>query len=117
MKLGSTAYAKDMDRKFSDGCIMKTTLAFAAAASLAMAACATTGSVSPDATSQRYVLKNGDVLLVDANGGMRMFDVSGYRVMMKDGTPMELNDGRVVVMKENVVWKSLRTRGSMSPRG
>ena len=96
---------------------MKTTLAFAAAALLALAACATTDSVSPGSTSQRYVLKNGDILLVDVDGGMRMFDVSGDRVMMKDGTPMELTDGRVIVMKENVVWKSLRTRGSMGPRG
>ena len=97
---------------------MKTALALAAAASLAVTACATTtGGAAPDPTSQRYVLKNGDVLLVDADGGMRMFDTTGDRVMMKDGVSMELGDGRVIVMKENVVWKSLRTRGSMGPRG
>jgi len=96
---------------------MKTTLALVAVAALALAGCAvTSGSAAPAQTSQRYVLENGDILLVDADGGMRMFDATGGRVMMKDGVAMQLADGRVIVMKENVVWKSLRTRGSMGPR-
>ena len=29
---------------------------------------------------------------------------------------MELKDGTIVTMKENVIWKQLRTRGTLSPR-
>jgi hypothetical protein len=35
---------------------------------------------------------------------------------MKDGVAMELQDGTVITMKENIVWKTLRTRGTFNPR-
>ncbi len=85
-------------------------------ASLAVAACATGGqSTSEGRTSQRYVLKDGNTLSVDADGRMRMFAPDGDRVYMKDGVAMELQDGTVITMKENIVWKTLRTRGTFNP--
>ena len=86
-------------------------------ATLAVAACATGGqSASGSQTSQRYVLKDGNTLLVDADGRMRMFAADGDRVYMKDGVAMELQDGTAITMKENIVWKTLRTRGTFNPR-
>jgi hypothetical protein len=97
---------------------MKTqVVAIALTASLAVAACATGGQGASGAqASQRYVLKDGNTLYVDSNGGMRMFAPAGERVYMKDGVAMELQDGTVITMKENIVWKTLRTRGTFNPR-
>lgn len=92
-------------------------IAIALIASLALAACATGGQNTSDRqASQRYVLKVGTTLYVDADGRMRMFAPDGDRVYMKDGVAMELQDGTVVTMKENIVWKTLRTRGTLNPR-
>jgi hypothetical protein len=92
-------------------------IAIALIASLAVAACATGGqNTSEGQTSQRYVLKDGNTLSVDADGRMRMFAPDGDRVYMKDGVAMELQDGTVITMKENIVWKTLRTRGTFNPR-
>ncbi len=93
---------------------MKSIAAAAAViAVLAVAGCATSGAFGP---SQRYELKDGNTLYVDADSRMRMFAPNGDRVYMKDGVPMEIKDGTVIVMKENAVWKSYRVRGTMSPR-
>jgi len=84
---------------------------------LAVAGCATGGQNAPASQpSQRYVLKDGNTLVVDPDGRMRMFAADGDRVYMKDGVAMELQDGTVVLMKENVVWKTLRTRGTFNPK-
>jgi hypothetical protein len=92
-------------------------IAIALIASLAMAACATSGQSGTESkTPQRVVLKDGNTLYVDADGRMRMFAPDGDRVYMKDGVAMELQDGTVVTMKENIVWKTLRTRGTFNPR-
>jgi hypothetical protein len=86
-------------------------------AALVLAGCASVGqSLSGDQTPKRYELKDGSVLIVDANGRMRMFNLYGEPLYMKDGVAMELKDGTVVSMKENVIWKQLRTRGSLGPR-
>ena len=89
----------------------------AAIAFLTLAGCATGGQNSPgNQLSQRYVLKDGNTLVVDADGRMRMFAPDGDRVYMKDGVAMELQDGTTVLMKENIVWKTLRTRGTFNPK-
>ncbi len=90
-------------------------IAIALIASLALAACATGGQNGSG--SQRYVLKDGNTLYVHTNGQMRMFAPDGDRVYMKSGVPMELQDGTVIVMKEDALWKTLRTRGTLNPRG
>ena len=82
-------------------------------AALVLTGCASVGQVE---SQKRYELKDGSILIVDANGGMRMFNLYGEPLYMKDGVAMELKDGTVISMKENVIWKQLRTRGSLGPR-
>jgi hypothetical protein len=85
---------------------------------LALSGCASIGqTLSGDQTQKRYELKDGAILIVDADGRMRMFDSDGDRLYMKDGLAMELKDGTVITMKENVIWRQLRTRGTLNPRG
>ncbi len=86
-------------------------------AALAVTGCAAVEPApSVDQTTGRYELKDGSFLIIDANGRMRMFDLYGDPVYMRDGVAMELRDGTVISMKENVIWKQLRTRGSLGPR-
>jgi hypothetical protein len=86
-------------------------------AALVLSGCASVGQMfSGDSNQTRYELKDGSILIVDADGRMRMFNVYREPIYMKDGVAMEVKDGSVIVMKENVVWKQLRTRGTMSPR-
>ena len=82
-------------------------------AALALTGCASVGQVE---SQKRHELKDGSILIVDANGGMRMFNLNGDPLYMKDGVAMELKDGTVISMKENVIWKQLRTRGTLGPR-
>ena len=96
--------------------ISKTTIASLIAA-LALTGCASVGQpLAGQQDSKRYELSDGSVLIVDANGRMRMFNVYGDPLYMKDGIAMELKDGTIVAMKENVIWKQLRTRGTLNPR-
>lgn len=96
----------------SDRSIVPTVLLF-----MLLAGCASFApESSPVALQARHELKDGSILIVDAVGRMRMFNVHGDPIFMKEGTPMELRDGSVIVMKENVIWKTLRTRGTLSPR-
>jgi hypothetical protein len=86
-------------------------------AALALAGCASVGqTLSGDQNPKRYELKDNSILIVDANGRMRMFNLYGDPLYMKDGVAMELKDGTVISMKENVIWKQLRTRGTLGPR-
>lgn len=86
-------------------------------AALALSGCASVGqTLSGDQNSKRYELKNGAILIIDADGRMRMFNLYGDPLYMKDGVAMELKDGTVISMKENVIWKELRTRGTLNPR-
>lgn len=86
-------------------------------AALALSGCASVGQTpSGDQIQKRYELKDGSTLIVDADGRMRMFNLYGDPLYMKDGVAMELKDGTVIAMKENVIWKTLRTRGTLNPR-
>jgi len=97
--------------------ISKTTIA-ALVAAFALTGCALVGQPSSgDEKAQRYELKDGSVLIVDADGRMRMFNLHGAPLYMKDGVAMELKDGTVIAMKENAIWKELRIRRTLSPRG
>ena len=96
--------------------ILRTKIA-ALIAALALTGCASVGQpLAGEKESKRYELSDGSVLIVDANGRMRMFNVYGDPLYMKDGIAMELKDGTIVAMKENVIWKQLRTRGTLNPR-
>jgi len=87
------------------------------AASVTLGACAQFGG-APDAqpVTTRHELRDGSTLVVDPDGRMRMFDRYERPLFMKDGEAMVLKDGSVIVMKENVIWKTLRTRGTLNPR-
>ena len=96
--------------------ILKTKIAILIAA-LALTGCASVGQpLAGIQDSNRYELSDGSVLIVDADGRMRMFNVYGDPLYMKDGIAMKLKDGTIVAMKENVIWKQLRTRGTLNPR-
>ena len=87
-------------------------------AALALKGCASVGqSLSGNQDSKRYELKDGSNLIVDANGRMPMFDLYGAPIYMRDGVAMELKDGTVIAMKENAIWRELRLRHTLSPRG
>jgi hypothetical protein len=95
---------------------LKTKIAILIAA-LALTGCASVGRpLAGIQDSKRYELSDGSVLIVDADGRMRMFNVYGDPLYMKDGIAMKLKDGTIVAMKENVIWKQLRTRGTLNPR-
>ena len=95
---------------------LKTKIAILIAA-LALTGCASVGQpLAGKQDSKRYELSDGSVLIVDANGRMRMFNVYGDPLYMKDGVAMVLKDGTIVAMKENVIWRQLRTRGTLNPR-
>jgi hypothetical protein len=92
-----------------------TTLALIAA--LALSGCASIGPTpSAEHRQGRHELKDGTTLVVDANGRMRMFDLYGRPLFMKDGVAMELKDGTVISMKESAIWGALRIRGTLNPR-
>ena len=96
--------------------VLKTKIAILIVA-LALTGCASVGQpLAGQQDSKRYELSDGSVLIVDANGRMRMFNVYGAPLYMKDGIAMKLKDGTIVAMKENVIWKQLRTRGTLNPR-
>ena len=95
---------------------LKTKIAILIAA-LVLTGCASVGQpLAGEKESKRYELSDGSVLIVDANGRMRMFNVYGDPLYMKDGVAMVLKDGTIVAMKENVIWRQLRTRGTLNPR-
>lgn len=52
----------------------------------------------------RYELKDGTTLYVEADGSMRMIDPHGKPMSMSDGVAMELKDGRTIMMKNRRVW-------------
>ena len=96
--------------------ILRTKIA-ALIAALALTGCASVGQpLAGEKESKRYELSDGSVLIVDANGRMRMFNVYGDPLYMKDGVAMVLKDGTIVAMKENVIRRQLRTRGTLNPR-
>lgn len=86
------------------------------AAMSVLVGCASLGPSPGDQKQQRYTLKDGSALIVDTDGRMRMFNTYGEPIYMKDGVAMELKNGTLITMKENVIWRTLRTRGTLNPR-
>lgn len=60
-------------------------------------------------------LKDGSTLYIDKNGDMKMVDGNGDRMTMRDGVPMETEDGRVIMMKNNALWQRMQ-RGTLNPK-
>lgn len=60
-------------------------------------------------------LKDGSMLYTNDAGNMRMIDNHGNRMEMKDGETMETEDGRVIMMKNHILWEKMR-RGTLNPK-
>lgn len=57
-----------------------------------------------DAVADKLELKDGGMLFMHPDGTSRMVDAHGKKVDMTDGVEMELKDGRVMMMKNKMVW-------------
>lgn len=60
-------------------------------------------------------LKDGSMLYTNDSGNMRMIGNDGKRIEMKDGVTMETEDGRVIMMKNHILWQKMR-RGTLNPK-
>lgn len=54
---------------------------------------------------ERITLKDGTVLLINPKGEMRMIDIKGHTMSMKDGVAMETEDGEVIMMMNERLWR------------
>jgi len=52
-------------------------------------------------------LKDGSMIVIDRTGNMNMYDKDGKPVAMPDGLPMEAEDGSVILMKNNALYRRM----------
>ena len=57
-----------------------------------------------EAPAEQVKLKDGSSLFVHADGTGRMVDVHGKAMRMKDGVAMQAVDGRMIMMKNKMIW-------------
>ncbi|HEY5702111.1 MAG TPA: CopK family periplasmic copper-binding protein [Gammaproteobacteria bacterium] len=50
-------------------------------------------------------LKDGSYLFISEDNTMRMVDKDGRPIQMKDGVEMELEDGTLIMMKNEKIWR------------
>lgn len=50
-------------------------------------------------------LKDGSTLHIYKDGKMAMEDKTGKPMTMPQGTPMETKSGKIIMMKDNEVWR------------
>lgn len=72
-------------------------------------------ALAGEAAAESVKLKDGSTLFVGKNGDMKMVDGKGDRMTMRDGVPMETEDGRVIMMKNNALWQRMQ-RGTLNPK-
>ena len=60
-------------------------------------------------------LKDGGEITIDAKGQTYHVDAKGKRVRMKDGVVMEAKDGAKYLHKNDVIWKQITEKGTLSP--
>jgi len=58
-----------------------------------------------------YHLKDGSVLFVRTDGVMKMVDKKGEPMTMKEGVPMEVDDGSIIMMRQKHIWKRVGPPG------
>ena len=61
--------------------------------------------------AESYHLKDGSMLYIQADGNMKLVDKAGKSMQMEEDVPMELQDGSVIMMRHNHVWKRLGPPG------
>ena len=57
-----------------------------------------------EAPAEQLKLKDGSSLFVHADGTGRMVDAHGKSMRMKDGVAMQAADGRMIMMKNKMIW-------------
>lgn len=67
------------------------------------------------AEPQTIELKDGGKIVIEEKGAMVHIDAAGNRVRMKDGTVMEAKDGSKLMMKNDVIWKTITEHGTLKP--
>ena len=60
-------------------------------------------------------LADGGSIVIDAKGKTYHTDAKGKRVRMKDGVVMEGKDGAKYIHKNDVIWKQITEKGTLSP--
>lgn len=60
-------------------------------------------------------LKDGGQITIDAKGQTYHVDAKGKRVRMRDGVVMEGKDGAKYLHKNDVIWKQITEKGTLSP--
>jgi hypothetical protein len=75
---------------------------------IAMALACLVGSLTAvyaaEPPADKLELKDGTMLFLHPDGTGRMVDEHGKPMSMADGVEMELKDGRMVMMKNKLVW-------------
>lgn len=61
--------------------------------------------------AEMFHLKDGSVLFVQADGSMKMVDNKGEPMKMKEGVPMEVDDGSIIMMRQKHIWKRVGPPG------
>ncbi len=61
--------------------------------------------------AESFHLKDGSMLYIQADGNMKMVDKAGKPMQMEEDVPMELQDGSVIMMRHNHVWKRIGPPG------
>ena len=59
-----------------------------------------------EAPAEELALKDGASLFIHPDGTSRMVDAHGKRMRMNDGVEMETADGRMIMMKNKMIWVS-----------
>lgn len=62
------------------------------------------GASADETVVEKLELKNGGMLFMHSDGTSRCVDAHGKQIDMADGIEMELKDGRVMLMKNKMVW-------------
>ena len=65
---------------------------------------ASTLGYTTEPTEEKFELKDGSTLFLRSDGTSKMVDHHGNHRAMKNGVEMELADGRLVEMKNKVIW-------------
>ena len=65
--------------------------------------------------AQTIELRDRGKIIIEKNGTMAHFDAAGKRVVMREDVIMEAKDGSKVIMKNNEIWKTISTHGTLKP--
>lgn len=81
----------------------------------AVSALLCTPAMGADNATESVTLKDGATLHLEANGDMKMIDQDGDQVTIREGVPMETDDDRVIMMKDDALWLLMK-RGTLEPK-